>query len=425
MEAQTFRAATMLQALQEVQKELGSDAIVVSMREQPASVWRKACCEIVATRPAAKPIKATPAAPAKVAVPAAKIYLQQSSAPVRESSMPAPSAPAPAGKTAVPFTPRSLTSPAAASEVAPKKVTGWVAPVVDARPAPVVEETLPAAPAKLERLDPADIKGQAEVVLPLDKLSQKLLKQGLNESLVERLVRTCKNALPAFRLEDEAYLAGYMKKLLLAALKPAAQHLSQGRRVVCLVGMGGAGKTSLAAKLAADFGLQQGKRVAWIEANTVRTGAIAEARSITDSFGVELHLAYTPADLTEALEKTSDADLVIIDTPACNPRREASLVDLGALLTSVPGRITYLVAPATTKEADLTQALAAFGPFYLDGLVFTKMDETTTFGSVYNLGWQSKLPVAYFTEGPGVMEGLVAGNNQVLVDALFGGASHG
>jgi flagellar biosynthesis protein FlhF len=448
MESQTFRAATMLQALQEVQKELGSDAIVVSMREQPATVWRKASCEIVATRPAAKlakPTKPAPVDPARVAVPVVqKAYTHQNSGVSHEAPARQAAPAASPSKVAVPFTPRSLSQLATSSEAITQKVSGWVAPEIDAKPAleaPAMHPPLragapvaspgtpeagtgsplkPAAPAKSDRLAPEDIKGQAAPLLPLDRLREKLVKQGLNDSLIERLMRTCTNALPAFRLEDEAYLTQYIKKLLLAGLKPPTQNLAQGRHVVCLVGMGGTGKTSTAAKLAAEFSLQQGKRVVWIEANTVRTGAIAEARAITDSFGVELHLAYAPDDLIAALEKTIDADLVLVDTAACNPRREESMVELGALLTSLPGRTTFLVAPASTKETDLAQALAAFGPFYLDGLIFTKMDETGTYGSVYNLCWQSKLPIAFFTEGAGAIEGLKAGSGQALVDALFG-----
>ena len=421
MESQTFRAATMLQALQVVQKELGSEAIVVSMREQPASVWRKACCEIVATRPTLKAIKAAPVDPAKVPIPTAhKAYSVHNLSVVRKVAAEVVTAPVSSGKTAVPFMPRMLSSLSGTTGAGNRAAgANWDAPVIDAQKELEPIETRLSVPAKVERLEPGDNEGHTVGLLPLDKLRQRLLKQGLNEGLVDRLVRTCVNTLSAFRLEDEAYLTEYVKKQLLAALKPSSQNLAQGRQVVCLVGMGGAGKTSMAAKLAAHFSLQLGKRVVWIEANTVRTGAITEARMITESFGVELHLAYSPADLIEAMEKTRDADLVLVDTAGCNPRREADLVDLGALVTNLVGRTTYLVAPATTKEADLMQALAAFGPFYLDGLVVTKMDETTTFGSIYNLAWQSKLPIVFFTEGSGAIDGLKGGSSQFLVDALF------
>ena len=54
MLTKTFRAPNMLEALQEIQKELGPDAIVLSMREIPAGplwqVWNKPGVEVVATR---------------------------------------------------------------------------------------------------------------------------------------------------------------------------------------------------------------------------------------------------------------------------------------------------------------------------------------------------------------------------------------
>jgi len=49
----TFRSETMLKALQMVQEELGSDAIVVSTREIPTgpswNPWKQSAVEIVAT----------------------------------------------------------------------------------------------------------------------------------------------------------------------------------------------------------------------------------------------------------------------------------------------------------------------------------------------------------------------------------------
>jgi flagellar biosynthesis protein FlhF len=79
---------------------------------------------------------------------------------------------------------------------------------------------------------------------------------------------------------------------------------------------------------------------------------------------------------------------------------------LGAFITTLPERETYLVAPATAKETDLAEALAAFGPFSLKGLILTKLDETSFYGGPFNLAWRSQLPLVYFASGPGVLDDL-------------------
>jgi flagellar biosynthesis protein FlhF len=499
MNTRTFRGNSMIDALQAVQKELGSDAIVVSMRETEAGLWHKPYFEIVAAKPMLrKPAQqaelprpalaeskierqAAPAAidPAlkeslaaviksvteKTQAASAELAVQPASTPAAKTKGTRPfkpevlskrvttrtwivsdddareefrpeeigkqgPVPAPAGKREVALAPASPAAPFREREVRP---IAPVAPTKGARSVstPTARESealgeweremlLPPSPVPFH-VETGRAANLVETVEPtaLARVYTHLLEQGLDEDLVERLNGACADTLSPARLADAGYVTGFLKKQLLANLRPAAKIPGEGQRVICLIGTSGAGKTSTCAKLTAQFALKEGKKVAWIEANTMRTGAIAEARMITESFGVDMHLVYGPEDLVDALASTQDADLVLMDTAGCNPRRESSLVELGGLITSLPRRIILLVTGATTKEADLKQTLAAFRPFSLDGLVVTRMDETITFGSIYNSACQSKLPVAYFTSDPATMSGLSSGNGEILVNALF------
>jgi flagellar biosynthesis protein FlhF len=188
-------------------------------------------------------------------------------------------------------------------------------------------------------------------------------------------------------------------------------------RVLCLAGASGVGKTSVTAKLAAHY-TRLGRKVAWVCADTVRAGAIAEAQACAGSLGVPLHLAYTPGDLAAAAA-ASQADLTLVDMPNCNPRREADIVAQGDLLAALTRRSIYLVTPATATDADLQQALAALGPFDLKGLIATKLDEGETVGSIFNAAWRSRLPLAYFTDGPRVLDDLQPAQAIKLVERLF------
>jgi flagellar biosynthesis protein FlhF len=78
------------------------------------------------------------------------------------------------------------------------------------------------------------------------------------------------------------------------------------------------------------------------------------------------------------------------------------------------------VAPATTKETDLFQASAALGMFNLDGLILTKLDETHTFGSLYNFARRNQIPLGFLTTGKEVARHLEVADPARLVAALFG-----
>jgi flagellar biosynthesis protein FlhF len=99
---------------------------------------------------------------------------------------------------------------------------------------------------------------------------------------------------------------------------------------------------------------------------------------------------------------------VLIDTPACNPYREESLVELGSLLEVLHKKVTYMTLPATMKELDITQTLAAYTLFHIDGFVITKMDETCQYGAIYNAVWRSKLLLLILPMEFDLLDGLSA-----------------
>jgi flagellar biosynthesis protein FlhF len=255
----------------------------------------------------------------------------------------------------------------------------------------------------------------------LEGARRRLLDQGVAESLVAKIATACAESLSPRSLQDERRVRNQLHSQLEVYLRTRKGHGAAEERVICLVGMSGSGKTSTAAKLAAHHARQAGRQLAWICADTVRAGAIAEARVYTGSLGIPLRLAYTPEELAEAAQEL-EADLVLVDTPGCNPHREASVVELAALLTALPKRSTYLVAPATAREADLAQAVAALSPFGLRGLVVTKLDETVVFGDIFNLAWRSQIPLAYFTSGTRPLEDLQPASASRLVAVLMGGS---
>ena len=114
-----------------------------------------------------------------------------------------------------------------------------------------------------------------------------------------------------------------------------------------------------------------------------------------------------------------EVEQILIDLPSCNPRKERDVLACGDLLTALPWRTVYLVLSATTKEIEMQQTLAALGTFDLTGLIITKLDECETIGNVINAAWRSRLPLAYFTFGPRLVEDLQPAHISNLTEILF------
>lgn len=405
MHTKTFRADSALETLQLVQSELGASAIVVSMREVPVgpvwNPWNKSSVEIVAASP-------------DEGVPQPLPQQLVTSTPVLRPAE---------NKSGVEFIEEM---PEIEWEAAPEKRLAELR----AQPPPKLRLNL-----KSVTQDPPPASSEADsskaalstpvedryVPPTLKKIQQQLIDQGVDGNLVNRLVSLALETLSSVTLAD-----GDTCKKSIIQLLGAEVPVQQGAgvyvtgNVVCVIGASGSGKTSTIAKLALFYHQTMNKTITWVCADTVRSGAVAEARAYTDALGFNLKLVYVPEDLRDLLLDAQPDDLFVVDTPGYNPCSENQMTELGALLAELPKRCTYLVAPATTKESDLFQLSASLGVFKLDGVVITKLDETHSFGSVYNFARKNKIPLGYFATGRDAARNLEVADPARLASALFG-----
>jgi flagellar biosynthesis protein FlhF len=385
----------MLEALQVVQKELGADAIVLSMRQVDGKsgwqFWQKGGCEVIAMpHPTEAKLPVSPKATPTNTGDSLADRLVKETAPVEAKQSVQPIVP-----------------------VAVRRM-----PIGQTRQAYQVKKLLPDE----GESEAETLSGKTDFPSALQRLQDQLQSQGVDPSLIGQIMITCARVVNPLGMHDTTSLDNLAHKVMEAQVKTNPRPSTfPPTRIMCLMGPSGSGKTSVCAKLAFAYAKKLGKKVIWISADTISTGAISETRTYTDSLGIQLELAYTPEELGNAVISFPDADLILVDTPRCNPFRESSLVELAPYLTRVPGRSTYLVLPATTKDTDLRHAQSTFRAFSPRGTIVTKLDETSTLGSVYNLACQGIAPLTYMTAGTQSGAGLQLASPEVLVDALIAG----
>jgi flagellar biosynthesis protein FlhF len=468
MISRTFRAETMIEALAQVQKDLGADALVVTARQipggEPWQVWRKPLVEVVAVKlePGEEAPKTSNGSkkPAQSSKP--DLSNKDAGSLKHTKSASAPSTPRPASQpvgSSARVAPASTIAPAEDNhqqddtefaaetlkedvvEIKGKKVRSQPAGeprlnllhqlgqnetledvrIIQVQSAVAKQLEQPSiVPSTLILEQPKSAPQPVEGAWPeLQKVYYHLLDQGLDAGLAKRVCQISADTLGVQTAMDQKKLEAYIRRQLEASIKVQLETPRNEGKVIFLVGPSGAGKTSFAAKLAARYRKEMQKSVTWVCADTVRTGGIAEARAFTEAINIPMQIAYSPHECASIVQSLSGTGLVIVDTPAANPRNEESMVETGALLTSVSNRVTWLVVPATAKEADLVNTAAAFSVFKPGALVVTKMDETDSFGGVYNLAMRTQLPLAYFCSGPRVLDDLHPAAASRLVQSLF------
>jgi flagellar biosynthesis protein FlhF len=194
-------------------------------------------------------------------------------------------------------------------------------------------------------------------------------------------------------------------------------------RVVALVGPPGAGKTSALVKLAVQCGISAGKTVRILTMDTYRIAAAEELRSYAAILGIGCQVLETPDALSNVLSSGLDEiraqGLTLIDTPGlCHSEMDVSN-DLAHVLAAHPGIDTHLVLPASMRSADLRRVAEQYGIFHPRKLLFTRMDETETFGAILSRCVRMGKPISFFSRGQRIPEDLEPATVDQLLDLVL------
>jgi flagellar biosynthesis protein FlhF len=190
------------------------------------------------------------------------------------------------------------------------------------------------------------------------------------------------------------------------------------RAIVALIGPPGAGKTTTLAKLAASYGLASRKRVHILTADVLRIGAADQLRTLASLLGVGFGVAETPVDLDRMIEEQYHKDLILIDTPGLGKADVEDCRELAQMIGSDPEIDTHLLLPASMKADDLARQVDLFREFRSRKLIFTRMDETSRYGSLLSLAARTRLEVSFLAQGQRIPDDLEAATKEGLLKLL-------
>jgi flagellar biosynthesis protein FlhF len=189
--------------------------------------------------------------------------------------------------------------------------------------------------------------------------------------------------------------------------------------VVALVGPPGCGKTTTLVKLAVNYGLASRRPVLLLSMDTYRVAAADQLRSYAAILGVGFHLLETVAALAQTIEENRGKELIFIDTPGFAFGDLDASADVAQFLASRQDIDTQLVLPSSMKGPDLTRIVDAFEIFRPQRLLFTKTDETNSFGPIVNESNRTGKPVSFLGTGQRIPEDLETASAARLVDLIL------
>ena len=253
-------------------------------------------------------------------------------------------------------------------------------------------------------------------------MHQQLLYQGVEEDIsLELIGKIDRSAISDRLFETDAIKQCLTHILDEAGITARRVKLKPGnQKIVAFIGSTGVGKTTTIPKLAAAAKMKlNNKRVALITLDNYRIAAVEQLKIYAKIFGMPVETVGNNRELRRHIRKLREDDLILIDTAGLNPRNENRIRELNAYFEKLPSVEIHLLMSSTTKERTMDETLEKFQAVPIDRLIFTKLDECTTYGAILNQLFRSKIPVSYFTNGQQVPDDLMVATLEKLVDHLY------
>jgi fused signal recognition particle receptor len=275
----------------------------------------------------------------------------------------------------------------------------------------------------------------------LKHLETALLSADLGVKPTREILDAVREKMDRHALADPAQLKREIKSHIIRILNASAKpDLAQGKgipaspngagtRVIFIVGVNGAGKTTSIGKLA--HRLRQEKRsVVLCAADTFRAAAIEQLEIWAQRNGVEVIKQKPGSDPAAvvydavAAAKSRSADVVIVDTAGRLHTKSNLMAELEKMKRTaskvIPGapHDVLLVLDATTGQNGLAQAREFTSTVGVTGIILTKLDGTAKGGIVVAISRELGLPIRFVGTGEQIND-LVPFDAEAYANSLF------
>lgn len=255
-------------------------------------------------------------------------------------------------------------------------------------------------------------------------LIKKLQLSGIDEASLYELVKYLKSISSSDESKDENFYQDNAIKWMLSSIKiaPSIQSFDSTTSIHAVVGPCGVGKTSFVSKLINALKKKSDRKILVISYDVKKLGSGEQLRifsKISDTFFESINDLSSVPSLVEKYARENDVGMVLIDTDGRGAKGTDDIEDLKQLNSGVLPINIHLVLSCTEKYVQLDRAVRSFSTLGLYSLVFTKLDESWSYGDIFNLSRKWSIPVGYLSVGQSINKDLQRASKEKIITRIF------
>ena len=266
----------------------------------------------------------------------------------------------------------------------------------------------------------------------LEELEEILILSDVGFETTEQVMLQLRQRINQEKVDKPEAVRPLIEDILIDLIDtPREEHfdLDNPPKVILIIGVNGAGKTTSIGKLAYLL-KQNNKKVLLAAGDTFRAAAIEQLQVWADRAGVDIIKQDAGSDPASVIydgiqaARARQADVLICDSAGRLHNKKKLMQELGKIVRIIKREYdeadirTLLVLDSTTGQNAVNQAVLFQEYADMDGLILTKLDGSSKGGFVFNIKNQLNVPVVFITLGEKI-EDIAPFDGESFVRSIF------
>ena len=252
----------------------------------------------------------------------------------------------------------------------------------------------------------------------LSSAYSQLKDAGMNKKLITETLLQVQKKLPAKQEDKKEAVEKTLADQILKNTQVVKDFFEE--KVHIFVGPAGQGKTSTMIKVASHLVMNEQKKVALFSAGTKKLDGCDQVEFYAKILDVPCGRLFNEGNWSVLLSQLEEVDHILVDVPGLSLKELSEISQLKKILPSkgVSNRVHY-VQSAIVNDRDAFETARRYRVTRFQDVIFTHLDEALDVGFIYNFQKEFQVPLHSFGIGPQIPDDFERATPEKLLNRLF------